>query len=156
MRLRHVSRHSFKTPCQEDTSSAHGTVRWFNDQKGYGFIGQDEGGDVFVHHCAIEGGGFRSLNERELVEFDAVPGPIRTPGESREKTHHGHVRSLSSAASSALHPHRAEEASGGIDSAARPCACAAFFMSLPQGSRSVTAHYGRDRNPWPSLEPHGR
>jgi cold shock protein len=54
---------------------AHGTVKWFNNQKGYGFIAQEEGGDVFVHHSAIEGRGFRSLNEGELVEFDVVPGP---------------------------------------------------------------------------------
>ncbi len=53
---------------------AHGTVKWFNDQKGYGFIAQDEGGDVFVHHSAIEGGGFRSLTEGEPVEFDVIPG----------------------------------------------------------------------------------
>ncbi len=53
---------------------ARGTVKWFNDQKGYGFIAQEEGGDVFVHHSAIEGGGFRSLTEGELVEFDVVPG----------------------------------------------------------------------------------
>jgi cold shock protein len=75
MLLRHALRHSFKIPCQEDTSLAHGTVKWFNDQKGYGFIGQDEGDDVFVHYSAIESGGFRSLNEGELVEFDVVPGP---------------------------------------------------------------------------------
>jgi CspA family cold shock protein len=53
---------------------AHGTVKWFNDPKGYGFITQAEGGDVFVHHSAIEGAGFRSLTEGERVEFDVVPG----------------------------------------------------------------------------------
>ena len=46
-----------------------GTVKWFNDQKGYGFIQRDNGEDVFVHHSAIEGGGFRSLAEGQRVEF---------------------------------------------------------------------------------------
>jgi CspA family cold shock protein len=54
---------------------AHGTVKWFNAEKGYGFIAQEEGDNVFVHYSAIEGGGFRALNEGERVEFDVVPGP---------------------------------------------------------------------------------
>jgi cold shock protein len=54
---------------------AHGTVKWFHAEKGYGFITQEEGGDVFVHYSAIEGGGFRALNEGEPVEFDVVHGP---------------------------------------------------------------------------------
>jgi CspA family cold shock protein len=53
---------------------AQGTVKWFNAEKGYGFIAQDNGADVFVHYSAIEAGGFRSLNEGEPVEFDVVPG----------------------------------------------------------------------------------
>ncbi len=53
---------------------AHGTVKWFNADKGYGFFTQEEGGDVFVHYPAIEGGGYRALTEGELVEFDVVPG----------------------------------------------------------------------------------
>jgi CspA family cold shock protein len=60
--------------CQEDQSLASGTVKWFNDQKGYGFIAQDSGGDVFVHYSGIEGSGFRSLSEGERVEFEVVPG----------------------------------------------------------------------------------
>ena len=51
------------------------TIKWFNDQKGYGFIVQEDGGDVFVHYSAIEGAGFRSLNEGELVQFEVVPSP---------------------------------------------------------------------------------
>ena len=47
-----------------------GTVKWFNDSKGYGFIKQTEGDDVFVHFSAIEGGGFRTLAEGEEVEFE--------------------------------------------------------------------------------------
>ena len=52
-----------------------GTVKWFNNAKGYGFISQDNGPDVFVHHTAILGDGYRSLNQGEMVEFEKVEGP---------------------------------------------------------------------------------
>lgn len=54
---------------------AQGTVKWFNDAKGFGFIAQDSGEDVFVHHTAIQEQGFRSLVEGERVEFDVQQGP---------------------------------------------------------------------------------
>jgi len=54
---------------------AQGTVKWFNNSKGYGFIQEDGGGDVFVHHTAIEGSGFRSLSEGDRVEFQVQQGP---------------------------------------------------------------------------------
>ncbi|MGH7523324.1 MAG: cold-shock protein [Gemmatimonadales bacterium] len=52
-----------------------GTVKWFNDAKGFGFIAQEGGKDVFVHFSAIESSGFRSLAEGDVVEFDIVEGP---------------------------------------------------------------------------------
>jgi CspA family cold shock protein len=52
-----------------------GTVKWFNNTKGYGFIGRDDGPDVFVHYSAIVGDGYRTLQEGEAVEFEIVQGP---------------------------------------------------------------------------------
>ena len=54
---------------------AKGTVKWFNDAKGYGFITQDSGEDVFVHFSAIQGEGFRSLKVNQEVEFEVTSGP---------------------------------------------------------------------------------
>ncbi len=53
---------------------AKGTVKWFNDAKGYGFITQENGPDVFVHHTEIQSSGFRSLAEGEAVEFEVTQG----------------------------------------------------------------------------------
>lgn len=52
-----------------------GTVKWFNDQKGYGFISREGADDVFVHHTGIAGEGFKSLQEGEEVEFEITQGP---------------------------------------------------------------------------------
>jgi CspA family cold shock protein len=52
-----------------------GTVKWFNESKGYGFISRDDGQDIFVHYSAIEGEGFRTLRQGQRVEFDVVDSP---------------------------------------------------------------------------------
>ncbi len=53
---------------------ATGKVKWFNDAKGYGFISQEDGTDVFVHHTAIQAEGFRTLQEDQMVEFEVIRG----------------------------------------------------------------------------------
>jgi cold shock protein len=59
---------------EEVKDMAEGTVKWFNDSKGFGFIVQDGGSDIFVHHSAIQAQGFKSLSEGDRVEFDVVKG----------------------------------------------------------------------------------
>jgi cold shock protein len=59
---------------QENANMAKGIVKWFNDAKGFGFIEQENGEDVFVHHTGISGAGFRSLNEGDHVTFDIEQG----------------------------------------------------------------------------------
>lgn len=54
---------------------AQGTVKWFNADKGYGFISVDDGQDVFVHYSAIQASGYRSLDEQQRVELEVVQGP---------------------------------------------------------------------------------
>jgi len=54
---------------------AQGTVKWFNNEKGYGFIAVDGGQDVFVHYSAIQADGYRSLDEGQRVEFEVTQGP---------------------------------------------------------------------------------
>ncbi len=54
---------------------SEGTVKWFDNKKGYGFIKREEGDDVFVHYSAIGGEGFKSLNQDEKVTFEVVDGP---------------------------------------------------------------------------------
>ncbi len=54
---------------------ASGTVKWFNNTKGYGFITQEGGEDVFVHFSAIQGEGYKSLDQGQSVQFEVIPGP---------------------------------------------------------------------------------
>ncbi|MEE2874568.1 MAG: cold-shock protein [Candidatus Latescibacterota bacterium] len=59
-----------------------GTVKWFNDAKGFGFIERENGDDVFVHHSAIQAEGFRTLSDGQQVEFEVVQGPKGPAAES--------------------------------------------------------------------------
>jgi cold shock protein len=60
--------------CWRESPMSHGKVKWFNDSKGYGFIEQEQGEDVFVHYSVIEMDGFRTLAEGTDVQFEAVQG----------------------------------------------------------------------------------
>jgi len=68
------SQRDFNSKEQSNTMET-GTVKWFNDAKGYGFISRQNGEDVFVHFSAIQANGFRSLQEGQQVQFDVVKGP---------------------------------------------------------------------------------
>ena len=70
LRLNHIEQ-GVKKVTERET----GTVKWFNNSKGYGFISRDEGEDVFVHYSAIEEDGYRSLQENQRVEFSVEQGP---------------------------------------------------------------------------------
>ena len=59
---------------KETLARTTGRVKWFNNTKGYGFIGQDGGADVFVHYSAIQGDGYKTLQEGDLVEFEVTQG----------------------------------------------------------------------------------
>jgi CspA family cold shock protein len=60
---------------KEVTAMANGTVKWFNEAKGYGFITSEDGGDVFVHYSSIQSNGFKSLAEGDSVSFEVEKGP---------------------------------------------------------------------------------
>ena len=62
-------------------STVTGTVKWFNETKGYGFIAQEDGPDVFVHFSAIQGDGFKTLTDGQKVEFTVTDGQKRTQAE---------------------------------------------------------------------------
>jgi cold shock protein len=60
---------------KEEKMKEQGTVKWFNNEKGYGFISRASGDDVFVHHTSIQGSGYKSLDEGATVEFSVTKGP---------------------------------------------------------------------------------
>jgi CspA family cold shock protein len=70
-----AARAGLRTRLQQEFQVASGTVKWFNEAKGFGFISQPDGEDVFVHFSAIQGDGFKTLAEGEAIEFDVTRGP---------------------------------------------------------------------------------
>ena len=62
-----------------------GTVKWFNESKGFGFVTKEDGGDVFVHYSAIQGNGFKTLTEGQAVSFEVVDGPKGPKAENVNK-----------------------------------------------------------------------
>jgi CspA family cold shock protein len=67
---------------ERERKMAQGVVKWFNAEKGFGFIAMDNGPDVFVHHSAIQSQGYRTLNENQRVEFEVVQGAKGPQAES--------------------------------------------------------------------------
>jgi cold shock protein len=65
----------FKYSKRRYSTMAKGTVKWFNESKGFGFITREDGGDVFVHYADIQTEGFKTLNEGQAVSFEVVDGP---------------------------------------------------------------------------------
>jgi len=66
---------TFSQDKEKQGTMLKGTVKWFNESKGFGFIEQEAGKDVFVHYSAISGSGFKTLNEGDKVQFEIVDGP---------------------------------------------------------------------------------
>ena len=66
---------------------ASGKVKWFDNKKGFGFIAQESGQDVFVHHTSITGGGFKTLNEGEEVTFDVIPSDKGLKAQNVQRLH---------------------------------------------------------------------
>jgi cold shock protein len=75
LRSRRVRRGRSAEKLQGGNGLTQGTVKWFSNEKGYGFIARPDGDDVFVHFSAIVGDGYRTLSEGQTVEFDIVEGP---------------------------------------------------------------------------------
>jgi CspA family cold shock protein len=69
-----VTSFNFNNSEKEVVNMVNGTVKWFNESKGFGFITQDDGTDVFAHYSAISGDGFKTLAEGEAVSFDVIEG----------------------------------------------------------------------------------
>jgi CspA family cold shock protein len=64
-----------RASCEEGSAVATGKVKWFNNSKGYGFIQQEDGTDIFVHFSAIQGEGYKTLEEGQAVQFEITQGP---------------------------------------------------------------------------------